>query len=95
VESYIRDLDYVDYVTNVSMLHITTRDQKHYCMSDTAAESGETMVSPRYPWSLPVPAGNHFIETTDVAKTITAEITGINELEVGSTFIIDGGCNNG
>ena len=31
---------------------------------------------------------NHFIETTREAKTIEAEVTGIDELEVGATFII-------
>lgn len=95
VESYIRSLDYVDYVTNVSMLHITTRDQKQYCMMDTAEHAGDVVVSPLYPWSLPVPAENHFIETTSETRPQKADITGINEIEVGSTFIIDGDCNDG
>lgn len=95
VESYIRSLEYVDYVTEVSMLHITTQDGMQYCMTDTAKQTESVAVSPQYPWSLPIPAERHFIETTNEVRGRVADITGINELEVGSTFIIDGGCSNG
>ncbi|WP_447985974.1 hypothetical protein [Nitrospira sp. Nam74] len=37
IESYLRGLDYVDAVTNLSMLHITEDDQDRFSLEDTAA----------------------------------------------------------
>lgn len=90
IESYMRELDYVDFVTNFSMLHITQDDQQDYNLYDTAKDQKNTKVKvkPRYPWSLAVPAKHHFIETMTSAHTIKAEVTGIDELEIGNTFII-------
>jgi hypothetical protein len=90
IESYILSLGYIDYVTNFSMLHITVDQEGNYSLSDTARgeQDYEAVIRPRYPWSLAIPMESHFIETTREAKTIRAEITGIDELEVGATFII-------
>ena len=103
IESYIRELDYVEFVTNVSMLHITQDDDGAFSLEDTVHDRRESArretsehdeiddsdcVRPRYPWSLPVPLKNHFIETTDDIQPIVAEVTGINELGIGSTFIM-------
>lgn len=107
LESYIRELDYVDFVTNFSMIHITKDDEKLFNLADTArSKDGRSKsdspgtsaidgvvhadeIHPRYPWSLAIPMRNHFIETMTAVKTIDAEPTGIDELEVGSTFIIN------
>lgn len=92
VESYIRELDYVDFVTNFSMLHITTDGTGHYRLGDTAKtqQLREMEIRPRFPWGLMLPARHHFIETMPVAHSIEAEVTGIDELEIGNTFIISG-----
>ncbi|MEN8128665.1 MAG: baseplate J/gp47 family protein [Pseudomonadota bacterium] len=107
LESHIRELDYVDFITNFSMIHITKDDESVFSLADTArskdgrpesaspgtaamdgvAHSDE--IHPRYPWSLAIPMRNHFIETMGAIRTIDAEPTGIDELEVGSTFIIN------
>jgi hypothetical protein len=103
VVSYIRQLDYIEFVTNVSMLHITQGDEGTFRLDDTARDTPESAqygtsernetdeldcIRPRYPWSLPIPLTHHFIETTDTRDLIDAEMTGINELEIGSTFIM-------
>lgn len=89
IESFIRGLDFVDFVTNFSMLRISDDDQGYYRLSDTVTETSDfDEISPRYPWSIAVPAQSHAIETVDRFQTIDAEITGIEELEIGSTFII-------
>lgn len=90
IESYILSLGYIDFVTNFSMLHITVDQQGNYSLFDTAKgeQNREAVIRPHYPWSLAVPMQNHFIETTREARSIRAEVTGIDELEVGSTFII-------
>jgi len=97
VESFIRELDYVEYVTNFSMLHITADNQQNYRLGDTARHQGrgDGIIEPRLPWSLAIPANHHAIETITVAHTIQAEITGIDELEIGNTFIISGTSDHG
>jgi len=90
IESYIRELAYVDFVTNFSMLHITDEANEKHCLKDTAKLDNrhDAMIEPRYPWSLAVPMRRHFIETAMTIEPIEAEPTGVNELEIGSTFII-------
>ena len=92
IESYIRSLSYVDFVTNFSMLHITMDSDGNYSLFDTARieKNNESVIRPKYPWSLAMPANKHFIDTLHTAKSIKARITGVNELEVGSTLIISG-----
>ncbi len=91
IESYIFNLSYVEFVTDFSMLHITVDSHGNYRLFDTATENNnEAVIQPRYPWSLAIPAKKHFIETMETTKFIKAEITGINELEIGNTFIISG-----
>lgn len=90
IESYILGLDYVEFVTNFSMLHITEDDAGEFRSEDTAAMEGAAshQIHPKYPWSLAIPLQDHFIESIDGEKAIKAEITGVNELEIGKTLII-------
>lgn len=97
IESHIRGLGYVDHVTNFSMLHITLDMEGSYHLFDTAGNGAayDAVIGPSYPWSLAIPAEKHFIETMPAARSIEAEITGVDELAVGSTFIISGNGRNG
>ena len=97
IESHIGELGYVEMVTNFSMLHITVANDGKYSLLDTANETlnPKAVIKPRYPWSLALPVEQHFIETMQVSKSIEAEITGIDELAVGGTFIIVGSSENG
>jgi hypothetical protein len=97
IESYIRSLDYIEFVTNFSMLHITVDSDGNYSLFDTVQDeqNREAAIRPRYPWSLAIPAEKHFIETTLVAQSVSAEITGVGELAVGSTLIISGSSEYG
>lgn len=93
LESYLLDLDHIDFVTNFSMLHITVDRDGKYSLFDTARdESGHAAeIRPRYPWSLAIPMRHHALETTREARPIEANVTGVDELEVGATFIIGSG----
>ena len=97
IESYTRELEYIEYVTNFSMLHITTDAEGDFFLGDTARKKtgNEMIITPRYPWSLPIPTEHHAIETTRVMAGIKANVTGVNELEIGSTFIISGNDGHG
>jgi hypothetical protein len=97
IESFIRSLGYVEYVTNFSMLHITVDNDGRYRLFDTAKDEQdhEAVIRPHYPWSLALPAERHFIESIQSARSISPEVTGVDELAVGSTFIISGSSGNG
>lgn len=45
-------------------------------------------IRPTYPWSLAIPMREHCIETIKTIEALKAEPTGIDDLEVGATFII-------
>jgi len=97
IESHLFGLGYVETVTNFSMLHITVDNDGNYSLLDTANDelNRKAVIKPRYPWSLALPVERHFIETMPTSKFIQAEITGVDELAVGSTFIIVGSSENG
>jgi hypothetical protein len=96
IESFIRGLEYVEFVTNFSMLHIADDDSGYYHLFDTVhGRREEDEVRPLFPWSIAVPTRRHFVETTDHLVTIQAEQTGIDELRIGSTFIITDVNDNG
>jgi hypothetical protein len=96
IESRLRELDYVDFISNFSMLHISQDAQGRYRLEDTARDKTDpqVQVEPRFPWSLALPVRQHYIETMTTAEAIEPEVTGVDELEVGTTFIITGSSDN-
>jgi len=96
IESRLRELDYVDFISNFSMLHISQDAQGRYRLDDTARDETDpqVQVEPRFPWSLALPVRQHFIETMTTARAIEPEVTGVDELEIGTTFIIPGSSEN-
>jgi len=91
VISYLRGLSYVESVTDFSMLHLTQYSEYLYHLGDTVLkERSEVDIEPEHPWSLAIPFQRHAIEVVDSHKPIKAKVTGVNEMEIGSTFIITG-----
>lgn len=92
VESYIRDLDYIEFVTDFSMLHITVDNHGNYRLHDSASgeQNRDATIKPRYPWSLAIPEDQHYIEISPGMEPKTAELTTYGELAIGSTLIISG-----
>jgi hypothetical protein len=92
VIAYIMNVGFVKNVTNFSMLKISNSDDNQYELTDTVEEEDysyhKTKVVPKSPWSLLVPMQKHFIETLKKIEIINAEMTGIDELEIGQNFII-------
>jgi len=92
VESYIQQLDMIDRVTDFSMLHIAPMGEDRFDLYDSASVLNggwdEMSIVPKYPWSILIPIKQHFIEVDDNYQSIEPEITGVGELEIGSTFII-------
>ncbi len=93
VESFIRELDYVDVVTGFSMLHVGETDSGRYSLGDTARQSVEhagstAMVRPRVPWALALPFRRHAIRRLRAAGPVAGRPAGIDDLEIGATFIL-------
>ncbi|MFZ6720348.1 baseplate J/gp47 family protein [Undibacterium sp. Ji49W] len=90
--SFLLDLDYVEAVTGFSMLHITPTGQGtdlRFRMDDNARnEHGAKSLYPIYPWSIAVPMNQHWIVLQDEFESADPKPVGINELRIGSTFII-------
>ncbi|MRW89714.1 hypothetical protein GJ699_06940 [Duganella sp. FT80W] len=93
VESFLLDLGYVDEVTGVSLLQIAPWGKpmdRLYRLHDNALKRNiaDKVIRPSYPWSIAVPMNQHWIALTDKSETKEGKPIGINELKVGSTFII-------
>jgi hypothetical protein len=90
---YIHDLPFVEFVTGLSILHITEDKDRpgvadRFQLGDTALAEADDSVSGRYPWSLAVPSRRHFIQAVSMVENVAAEATGIGDLEIGRNFIV-------
>lgn len=90
IKSFIHNLDYIDHVTDFSLLRIAPQDDGFFILDDTASSDRHDLqtLHPTYAWSTAVPLPHHYIQALDQPLQITAQRTGVDELEVGSTFII-------
>lgn len=92
VKSFIHNLDYIEHVTDFSLLRIAPQGEGLFILDDTGSVEGEEKyrqtLKPTYAWSTAVPLQHHYLDTLDQHRQIHAQRTGVDELEVGSTFII-------
>ncbi|WP_343732777.1 baseplate J/gp47 family protein [Duganella sp.] len=93
VVSFLLDLGYVEAVTGVSLLQIAPWGKpidRLYRLHDNAIQTDiqKKVIQPSYPWSIAVPMNQHWIVLSDQSVTKEATPIGINQLKVGSTFII-------
>jgi hypothetical protein len=92
IKSFIHNLEYIEHVTDFSLLRIAPQSEGLFVLDDTAgmesSTAGRNTITPTYAWSTAVPLAQHYIQTIDQYHQILAERTGVDELEVGSTFII-------
>ena len=99
LESFIRKLDYIDFVTKFSMLLLIENREGGFILFDTVSGSGRDDevrdITPVYPWSIAIPAQRHFIETINQEQLFPPERAGVADLEIGRTLIIAERQNNG
>lgn len=90
LHSYIEHLEYVDYVTGLSIVHIYPRHEHYHVLHDTAGSSSSEpeKIRSHFPWCLPLPDKQHAIKVIDDFKQRPPILLGINEMEVGSNFIL-------
>jgi len=98
IVAFIQSRDYISYVTQFSMLKISKDVAVGYSLGDTASDDLEqstdaqdrerNVLEPSKPWSVLVPASEHYISVCERKDRVHAHITGIDELELGENFII-------
>jgi hypothetical protein len=88
MEARIRDLEYVESVSALSLLHVAEIPGRRFLLDDTARHPfGEAEVKPVYPWSIAIPFATHLIEPAD--ETAVAPVPGgVGTLTIGSSFIL-------
>ena len=89
--AYLSGLEGVECVTDLSVLHITKDAANAYYLADSVRDmdAQDDRIRPRWPWSIAVPMQRHFIRALSEVTDVAAEETGINELQIGETFIIN------
>ena len=93
-EEVLLDLDIVEGVSAVSLLQIAPVGERAdllYSMRDNARQPTEKSIFPSYPWSIAVPMNQHWIVVDSKSTINQPKPIGIDELRVGSTFIIPRG----
>jgi hypothetical protein len=91
IEALLRQLDEVEVVGPMSLLHIVRSDANTYQLLDTARTRDGTAlrrVRPVQPWSLVLPTPRHLIELIGVPSARGVQATGVGKLEIGGTFIL-------
>lgn len=97
LQSFIQQRPYIDYVTDFSVLHISEFGSRQYRMLDSACFSAaqQPVLRPMRPWHLLEPARQHALQLINQSQPITAQPTGVSELEIGQTFIISQDAGDG
>jgi hypothetical protein len=94
VVSFLLDQEFIADVSAVSLLQIVPVGERAdllYAMRDNAQQLTEKSIFPSYPWSIVVPMNQHWIVLNSPSNNNQPKPIGIDELRVGSTFIIPRG----
>ena len=105
IETRLREIEGVEFVTRLSLLHIAADEHGVYTLGDTARAATiktidadtvpGTRLRPKWAWSLALPMRQHLIATAEQYGDPRPEPTGIARLAIGSTFIVGGSAVNG
>jgi hypothetical protein len=86
--SFIESLDYVKFLTKLSVIVLHEVDGK-YDISDSALNEGKVNeLKSSSPWSVLVPSNNHEIELIDKPAYEVAQETRIETMKIGDDFVI-------
>ena len=92
LRAQIAALDYVQDVTDFSVLHFISGDDGTYRLGDTAQDDGRgphgPVIRPSRPWALALSARTHAIAATDYKLDIPATQSGIGRLMVGDMLVV-------
>lgn len=87
--AYIQNLDFVDFVTEFSIVKINHDHGEDYELKDTAREEEyEEEIKVLYPWSILISAKRHNIQVIHDPAYASPKPRGIDNMELGMDFII-------
>lgn len=87
--AYIQNLDFVDFVTEFSIVKIIHESDHDYVFNDTAREvEFEEEIKVLYPWSILISAKSHNIQVISDPAYASPKPRGIDNMELGMDFII-------
>ncbi|WP_109832612.1 baseplate J/gp47 family protein [Reichenbachiella versicolor] len=90
IMSYIRTLEYVDFITRFSMVQVARDKSGKHVLVDTAREGDKIgALKATKPWSILVPATEHQIAVMIDNEEQRSRQAGIDYLELGQDFIIE------
>lgn len=91
LRAQIAALDYVEDLTDFSVLHFMSDDAPNYRLADTAkwTDGKDRVIRPSRPWALALSASDHAISTLETSQTIPATQSGIGRLRVGDMLIVN------
>lgn len=87
IMSFVQGRSYVDFVTGFSVVK-TWNDDREMGLTDSARQGTREELKPLYPWSILVSADNHDITAIRKESYIKPEPRGIENMLLGSDFII-------
>lgn len=88
--TFIKNLPFVDFISGFSVTHVLLDHHHHtYAIQDTASQKAAIdSLIPSTPWSVLVPAKQHDISILELARNIPASETAIDNMRLGTDFII-------
>ena len=84
----LHGLEGVASLSRLSLLQVTPEGERLYHLSDSV--EADQVLRARLPWSLAVPMAQHLIELDDTPQDVAPRASGIDMLELGNTFVVDG-----
>ncbi|MEP1613567.1 MAG: hypothetical protein ABJL72_16815 [Roseobacter sp.] len=94
LRAQIAGMQYVEKVSDFSVLHLAGDDSRTFQLLDTAQEHRDPRgiygpgLRPRFPWSLPLSAANHTLTILPELSEETASAAGIGSLALGDMLIV-------
>ncbi len=86
--SYLESLDYIRFVTKLSVIIIHNNEGK-YSLSDSASDEGRANeLTSTAPWSVLTSDTSHDIDLTDKSVSETPQQTRIDTMKIGTDFVI-------
>lgn len=90
LEAFIQEQDYVESVSDCSLLRISPTLEYQYQM-DESSDCCQEEFRGACPWSIAVPMRKHYINVLDGGADDSTLSLGIGDLEIGRTFILQAG----
>lgn len=87
LKQFIRELEYVQRVNDLSIFRIVSSDTSKYVV-DYSEKDGSKIMRGMCPWSVATPMSKHYLNIVDDIDNAKRLSTGFGGLEIGSTFVI-------